>query len=173
MLDAALGLLRQGSSALSVRSLATELGASRQLVYSRFGSMGGLLDALYGEGFRRLEARARSVTEPPGTDAHVIAQAEQYRAFASEEPELFALMFGASGEFEPSQEARAASEASFEAIADGARAWLTAERGSGRGALLLARDLWSATHGVVSLEAAGHGGHDLPALIGRVLRGSR
>ena len=54
-------LHEDGVGGLTVRALAARLGVSRQVVASRFGSMAGLLDALYADGFTRLAADLRSI----------------------------------------------------------------------------------------------------------------
>ncbi|HEX2212171.1 MAG TPA: TetR/AcrR family transcriptional regulator, partial [Mycobacterium sp.] len=58
-------LERDGLTALSARSVATQAGTSTMAVYTHFGGMTGLLNAIAGEVFGRF---ASALTEPPVTD---------------------------------------------------------------------------------------------------------
>lgn len=165
-------LTEGGAHGLSVRRLAEALGVSRQIVYSRFEDKPGLVRALHAEGFRRLDLALAGVRETPGSRDHVLAVARAYRAAALAAPTLYELMFGRPvAEFAPDDAARAVAEASFARVVDAARAWLAAHgrKASKRAARRLAQTLWSATHGVVSLELAGHLGPDAPEILDRVV----
>ena len=172
-------LLREdGIEALTIRRVAASVGASRQVVYSRFGDKAGLLRALHDEGFRRLAAAVGSLDEPVGTDAHVLAVAATYRRTAHEASERFDLMFGQAGPaFQPDPSAQQVAEQAFGAIVRTARAWLAAHDGDQAQSVPLAHALWAATHGVVALERAGHyaaeaAERELADLLRRVLYGS-
>src|SRR3954469_24336653 len=66
MLEAAVRMLEDaGPEALQARTLTAEIGASTQAVYTLFGGMPGLFEALAAEGFARF---ARYVEEVPETD---------------------------------------------------------------------------------------------------------
>jgi AcrR family transcriptional regulator len=166
-------LSREGPQGLSVRRIADALGVSRQIVYSRFQDKPDLVRALHAEGFRRLDERLRKVPAALGALRRALAVAHAYRASALASPALYGLMFGRPVmEFEPDPAARRVAEMSFGPVVDASRAWLVE---SGRSAaprptLLLAKMLWSATHGVVSLELAGHLGAEAPAILERVVR---
>jgi hypothetical protein len=98
----------------------------------------------------------------------VLAMARAYRASAMASPALYGLMFGRPvAEFEPDGEARAVAAASFAPVVEAAQAWLAVHSGSATDseALGLALRIWAATHGVVSLEAAGLLGDAAPAMI--------
>lgn len=165
-------LTRDGAQGLSVRRIADALGVSRQIVYSRFRGKPDLVRALHAEGFRRLVVSFNAVAEPVGTTAHVLAMGQAYRAAALASPALYQLMFGRPiAEFEPDDRARAVAVTAFQPVVEAARAWLSAHGGetSERNVLRLAMDVWSGTHGVVSLEAAGFIGTEAPAMIERVI----
>ncbi len=180
--DAVLETARQlltdhGPSALSVRRLADELGVSRQVVYSRFGSMRGLLGALYADGFRRLSDAVQSVPEI-GTDAHLLGVGRAYRAHARQAPAIYRLMFDGDPGFTPDTAARAASDRAFTVICGAAAAWLDLPDPRDPLARTLAGALWASAHGVVSLERAGHLNEDVAArqldeVVIRILAGSR
>ena len=93
LLAAAEKQLRRGES-LSVRSLADAVSTTTRAVYSLFGSMDGLHQALVLRGFedlhRRIEALDR--TDEPAADL-VRAGVEAFRPFALEHPNLFRLGF--------------------------------------------------------------------------------
>ena len=75
VLAAAIKVLRdEGPSGLTVRRLAEVVGVSRQVVYTQFGSLGGLIDALYREGFARLRASGTEIdSDLHGTELVVAA----------------------------------------------------------------------------------------------------
>ncbi|MEO0605426.1 MAG: TetR/AcrR family transcriptional regulator [Myxococcota bacterium] len=168
-------LIEGGPPALTVRRLADALDVSRQVVYSRFGSKAGLLDALYTDGFRRLAQVVRSIPEP-GTDAHILDIAHAYREHALTTPAIYALMF--DGDFTPPPPARAAAADAFDILVSAAAAWLDTPDPRDPSARTLARSLWASAHGVVSLERAGHLAEDVAArqldeVVIRILAGSR
>jgi AcrR family transcriptional regulator len=181
VLAAARAILRdEGPAGLSVRRVAEAVGTSRQVVYSRFGGKAGLVRALHDEAFTLLGDRVGSVAEAPGTDAHVVALGRAYRRVALDAPELFDVMFSRPfPEFTADADARAVAVASFRHIVEGAASWLRANGTDAAPAAAhrMARSLWSATHGVVSLERAGHltdeqATEQLDDVLRRVLRGS-
>lgn len=161
-------LTRAGPQGLSVRHIADALGVSRQIVYSRFAGKPDLVRALHNEGFRRLTAHFAAVPGPAGSTTHLLAMARAYRASALASPALYALMFGRPiAEFEPDDLARLVAAASFQPVVESSRAWLAVHTRSATdsAALGLAMRVWAATHGVVSLEAAGLLGDEAPAMI--------
>jgi AcrR family transcriptional regulator len=95
LLDEALMLLRKGGPpAVSVRAVADAAGTSARAVYTVFGSMQGLIDALAERGYQRLAGLVNGVapTEDPASDL-VTAGVQGFRTFALEEPALFRLTF--------------------------------------------------------------------------------
>src|SRR5215210_5876116 len=82
-------LLREnGPGAVTIRGVADAVGVSRQVVYTQFGSLGGLVDVLYRTGFDGLRAAAEALpaSEPGATT--VVDHAKAYRRYALENPEL-------------------------------------------------------------------------------------
>ncbi len=167
----------EGAHGLSVRRIADALGVSRQIVYSRFRGKPDLVRALHDEGFRRLAERQDAVVQAPGTPERVVALGHAYRDAALASPALFDLMFGHPiADFAPDAPARSVAMGTFTPVVEAARSWLATLEGGGGGgtgdaaALRLARTLWAATHGVVSLEAAGLIDHEVaPAMIDHLL----
>lgn len=164
VLDAAERLVSaEGFAGVSARRLASSLGVSRQLVYTHFGGLDGLWNALYRRGAAYLAARVKAVEAPPGTDDHVRAASRAYVRAARRCPHLFQLVFARPVPgFTPDAAARRVGRSAFgvnvwvcgcwlagRAISP-AEAWATPE------AVDLARVLWACTHGHVVIEAAGH-----------------
>lgn len=153
LLQAAIKLIREeGPNGLTVRRLTEVLGLSRQVVYTQYGSLGGLIDGLYREGFSRLRAavdRARVV--PPGVD-RVVAGCLAYREMAIDCPELYRVMFERPfRDYSPPVESRRFALGAFQLL-------LTAIEETGRTkdeAMTVAFSVWAAIHGLVHLELHG------------------
>lgn len=95
LLAAAEGLLAaEGVDGLSVRRLAEAAGTTPRAIYSLFGGMDGLLQALFREAFHALSADldALPVTDDP--EADLLAMGLQgFRHWATRHPDLFRLAF--------------------------------------------------------------------------------
>jgi AcrR family transcriptional regulator len=91
LLDAAEQQLGRGEP-LSVRSVAEAVGTTTRAVYSLFGSMDGLHQALISRGFEGVRRRVLELpeTDDPAADL-VRAGAEGFRGFAMAHPNLFRL----------------------------------------------------------------------------------
>ena len=150
-------LERHGAAGLTVRRMAAEAGVAPMGVYSRFGGKRGVLDALLARGFDQLAAALDAAEESDPLGA-LAGTARRYRSFAKEHPALYGLMFDrAIPGWQPSPGALGHAAASFGRLA---RRVSTA---MATGALAegdpdeVAQRLWSASHGVVSLELRGLG----------------
>ncbi len=163
-------LERDGVSALSARKLAAETGTSTMAVYTHFGGMTDVLDAIAGEAFARF---TRALTEVEQTDdpvADFLLMGARYREFALANPARYQLMFGTSvGSLNRhhsdltvtgSASARAEFSVSFEALLTVVRRMIGAGRIRDDGESAVAGRLWSITHGEVLLEIAGFFGHE-------------
>jgi AcrR family transcriptional regulator len=151
LLERAAQMLR-AREPLTLRSLVTGTGLSTMAVYTHFGSMDGLWQALRQEGFTRLAARfaAIDLTEDPVRDLAALVAA--YAANALEHPDLYRMMFDASVDLEN----LTAADATFEFLVQAA----LRGRESGRFRsdivpLDLATQSWAIGHGLVSLVANG------------------
>lgn len=154
--DVAAALLEeQGPQALAVRVVAQRAQVSVQAVYTLFGSKAGLCEALFVEGFTRLQAalNAVAVTAEPVTD--VIGQVHAYREAALAGPGLYAIMFGRPvPEFQPSAAALAAARATLDGLVDGVRR--ATDNRTVPPPEQAAQVVWALNHGLVSLELGGH-----------------
>jgi len=99
LLAAAFRLLEaEGPQALQARRVTAEIGASTMAVYTHFGGMPGLIDAVVREGLTRFADHVREGA--PETDdpmADLIAGGLEYGGFALGNPQLYRLMFGLGG----------------------------------------------------------------------------
>jgi AcrR family transcriptional regulator len=93
VLDVAVELLaRDGVAAFTTRRVALAAGTSAPAVYELFGDKGGLVRAVFFEGFRRLRAVLDAVPETGDPRADAVAMVARYRAFMRENPELAEVM---------------------------------------------------------------------------------
>ncbi|MFD0375740.1 TetR/AcrR family transcriptional regulator [Streptomyces sp. NPDC127112] len=158
ILDHAIDLLvTEGAAALTMRRIASGIGASTKVLYTMFGGKEGLVDALYREGFarlRRAQQRAHRA-EDPLTRLNDLAAA--YRAHALAEPAYYRVMFEqAVPGYQPSAEALGAAESAFDASVAAVQACIDSGVFAPGDAREISKLLWAAAHGAVSLEIAGH-----------------
>ncbi len=117
LLLAAEDLLARGES-LSVRAVADATSTTTRAVYSVFGSMEGLHDALIIRAFRDIETRvnAAPITNDPIADL-IGSGILGFRAFAIARPNLFRIAFERLGpRREPSPEAQAVATAALRSL---------------------------------------------------------
>ena len=172
LVDAGIVLLeRDGVAALSVRNLAAEIGTSTMAVYTHFGGMTGVIDAIASEVFARF---AQALTEVPQTDdpvADFLSMGIAYHAFAMTNPQRYQLIFGTSAPaalasyrtdltVTGSASGRAEWGVSFEALRNAVHRMIAAGRIRDDDELSIAGRIWSIIHGAVMLEMAGFFGHE-------------
>lgn len=88
-------LATEGVAGLSVRRLADAAGTTPRAIYSVFGGMDGLLQALFREGFEALSADLDALPLTDDPEADLLAMGVQgFRGWARAHPELFRLVFG-------------------------------------------------------------------------------
>ncbi|SNR55124.1 transcriptional regulator, TetR family [Haloechinothrix alba] len=158
-LDTASELLeRHGPGALTMRRIATELGCSTTVLYTIFGGKSGIAEQLWLEGFDRLDRAVRSVHEPDPL-ARLTGMGQAYRANALSNRAYYAVMFQrAIPGFEPSAQAYAASLRPLHALAGAVEECIGAGVFAPADPMHIARVLWAASHGAVSLEIVGYEG---------------
>ncbi|NUO99061.1 MAG: TetR/AcrR family transcriptional regulator [Nonomuraea sp.] len=157
VLDAAKQLLvAEGPAALTVRRISAEVGCSTKVIYTLFGGKDGLSEALWLEGFARLERRLLAVPAAEDPLAVLHSGLEAYRAYALDEPGYYRVMFqNAIHGFKPGDEAVTAGRRTFDILVDAVAACLESGRLRGAEAGQIADVLWMAIHGAVSLEISG------------------
>lgn len=137
---------------VTLRAVASAVGASTQVVYTHFGGMPGLLLAIREEGFDRLARRLAGVRPSADPVADLMTLASSYTANAMANPHLYQQMFTQRPGSEPP-----ASAASTFAVLVAATARARAE---GRFARRTeperaALQLWAPTHGMTMLVLTG------------------
>ncbi|MBB4931693.1 AcrR family transcriptional regulator [Lipingzhangella halophila] len=138
---------------ITLRSLVDGTGVSTMAVYTHFGNMDGLWQALRQEGFTRLKARfaAVAMSADPVRDLAVLVAG--YLGNALDHPDLYRVMFDATFDLEDLQ----AADDTLEYLVQAAR---RARDDAGRlradiDPLELATQSWAIAHGLVSLVANG------------------
>lgn len=170
MLRATIHLLaEEGPQALQVRQVAAAAGVSSMVVYSRFGGMPQLVEAVIEEGFRQFGQRFALVapTDDPIADMTRIGLA--YYETARENPHLFDLMFGLSTPGGYRQIARPTHmsqgergtvfEVAYRPLADHVKRAIRAKRLRRIDSERIVAELWSFSHGFTMLELGGHFSH--------------
>src|SRR5258706_10004983 len=98
LLDVALEMLEEsGPEALQARTLTAEIGASTQAVYTLFGGMPGLFEALVVDGFARFARHVEAVPETDDPVADFFTKGAAFCDWALGHPQLYRLMFGLTG----------------------------------------------------------------------------
>lgn len=158
-----------GPEAVQARTLAAEVGASTMAVYTYFGGMAELFEALIREGFASFGAHvgAMPTTDDPMADFFV--QGMAYRHWALENPQLYRLMFGMSDASVPRRVAQdMTTSGTISLLPEGAASFEVMTRSLERvkafnqiapvDTVAAAGQFLSATHGYVLLEMAGYFG---------------
>jgi AcrR family transcriptional regulator len=98
LLDVALARLEgSGPEVLRARELTAEIGASTQALYTLFGGMPGLIEAVVADAFGRFADHVDAVPEGEDTVADFFAKGWAYAEWALAHPQLYRLMFGLTG----------------------------------------------------------------------------
>ncbi|OLT27553.1 TetR family transcriptional regulator [Nocardiopsis sp. CNR-923] len=137
---------------ITLRSLVAGTGVSTMAVYTHFGGMDGMWEALRQEGFTRLAARYATLATTDDPVEDLTALVAVYLVNALDHPDLYRVMFDASFELADLRAANATLEYLDRA----------ADRGRGVGRLRaetapreLAVQSWTVAHGLASLVANG------------------
>jgi AcrR family transcriptional regulator len=176
-------LATEGSSRLTLRHLAQQVGTSTMAIYTHFGGMDQLRLEVCAEGFRRLAAHLAAVERTDDPVADLIALGAAYTANARENPHLSRAMFldrlpiatpvdvglgaahdrvGHTDAFDEATTNAAGTDlvdeslATFEVLVEATERCVAAGRFTDPSdPRTLAAQLWGATHGLVALELAG------------------
>ena len=142
-------LERAGPQALQARSLTASVGTSPQAIYTYFGGMPGLVEAIGDEGFIRLDAHAAAVHQTDDPVADFFSQGWAYSHWAHVHPQLYRLMFGVTG----------GALRVHDAVAGVMTSSVERMQATGRIApidpVIVAAQFLSATHGFILLSLAG------------------
>jgi AcrR family transcriptional regulator len=159
-------LERDGPEALQARKVAAEIGASTMAVYTHFGGMNGLLEAIIAASFERFGTALASVPTTDDPMADFFAMGYAYREFALASPQRYRLMFGLASPqlfLAPTAEMPVAA-ATFYQLVNAVERIVASGRIRDDDVVELAGRVWSMIHGVVLLEIVGTFGPDDRAL---------
>lgn len=153
-----------GPSEIKVRRIAEEAGVSTIAVYHHFGGVSELLQVVVGRGYRTLRAAfERAAGSGPDPGAQLFAMALSCRQVAQDNAHLYDMMFGLStrGTYRYVAEAPDGGPArqfleSYAVFADACHRLVESGRITVTDGHQVAAELWSAVHGFVTLEMAGH-----------------
>ena len=157
LLEAAGRLLAEhGSGALSLRRLASEVGASTQAIYSLFGSKEELVRAMHRTGFQALDEHLAAAPLSGDAVADLCALALAYRTSALAHPHLYEVMFACPiPEFEPNEADQQLAMGTLERL----RTIVTRHAQAGVFASCdpeqISIQLWALAHGLATLELQG------------------
>lgn len=152
LLEAASALLVEGGpDALRARAVAERAQTSTMAIYSHFGGMDGLWDAMYREGFEVLHRAQRAVRTPQGR-RRVAALCRAYRRVALGYPGHYAVMTATTRSFTPSAASLVAARSTFEVLVE---AVVAASDRPPPDAEAIAHVVFATCHGMISLELAG------------------
>ena len=145
-------LVRDGPTAVTVRTVAAQAGVAPMGIYSRLGGKDGLVDALLIRGFDLLRAAVASRGETDPIEA-LRASAIRYRGFALGHPQYYAVMFGdAIPQTRESPQVAEHAYACLDELVAQVEHALAAGAITTGDPLEIAQQIWSAAHGATALE---------------------
>lgn len=157
---AARALAEQGAAGFSARRVTAAAGTSTMTVYSEFGSMEALLEAVVDEGFRRLEEGFLAVTPTDDPLRDVAARTMAYVDFASRHRDLYGVMFGTIplGQYERTtpEQLRTGRAGTLDRVGADLERAVDLGRLARRPSRNLSFTWWSTVHGYTLLETSGH-----------------
>ena len=156
-------LTEEGPAALTLRRVATEANTSTMAVYTHFGSMPALADAVVTEGFARLAALLAEVPRTDDAIADLAGLGRAYLINARQNPHLYAVMFGTAslGKYSPrTADERGRGQYTFDEVVETAGRAVAQGRLRPAEPLAVATQLWAAIHGYVMLDVGGYFGED-------------
>ncbi|MFA1542435.1 TetR/AcrR family transcriptional regulator [Actinomadura monticuli] len=172
LVDAGIRLLeRDGPEALNARRLAAEIGASTMAVYTHFGGMAGLHEAIMKEEFVRFGRHLHAVPRTDDPVADLLALGLAYRDFVLANPQRYRFMIGLTGPGahppighdligEGTPTTLPEVNAVFEQNVETVRRVMAAGRIRRDDPVPVAAQIWSMLHGYVLLETIGVFGRD-------------
>jgi AcrR family transcriptional regulator len=147
-------LEREGPPAVRARRVADGAGTSTAALYELFGDKGGLIRAIFFEGFAALHAALVAVptTDDPRRD--LVALLAASRTFAVDRPMLFEVMYARPfAEFDPSTEELEVGTKIYRLSVRAVARWLRSE-GSAMSPVAAAHVLVATHRGLVATELA-------------------
>jgi AcrR family transcriptional regulator len=152
---------KEGPDAITLRELAGRIGASRTAIYRHFESKEALIQAVITAGFERFDAYFADFfsAEEPDILSRFSKMGRAYLSFATENPQLYRLLFGEKAQQEREEVCDFADidrpsgfNALVRLIETGQRQQLFREGDT----FVMAAAVWSMIHGLSSLIIDGH-----------------
>jgi AcrR family transcriptional regulator len=155
-----------GPEVLRARAITAAVGTSTQALYTHFGGMPGLIEAIVADGFATFARHVAKVPESDDSVADFFAKGRAYGEWALAHPHLYRLMFGLTGGdlrqhagLEMAVSGAVANSPEAQSAVDVLVRSMDRVRESGRiepvDPVIAAGQFLSATHGYVLLEIAG------------------
>ncbi|KLO27410.1 hypothetical protein ABW16_15885 [Mycolicibacter heraklionensis] len=145
----------EGPEALQARKVAAEIGASTMAVYTHFGGMNGLLEAIVSAAFERFGAALASAPRTDDPMADFFSMGYAYREFALASPQRYRLMFGLAAPQKFHVPETPVATATFDQLVAAVERIIATGRIRQDDTVELAGRIWSMIHGVVLLELVG------------------
>lgn len=157
LLDIASQVLeKEGPNALSMRHIAEQAGCSTTVLYTLFGGKEGLAEGLYLEGFRRLQEALDNVREKSALE-QLKNLNRTYRQVALENPTYYAVMFERPiPEYRPSNDNKQVAWGCLGPLIKTIQQCISQGHFRKGNAEMMAMELWTIAHGLVSVELAGY-----------------
>jgi AcrR family transcriptional regulator len=143
----------RGSSEVSLRDLAREVGVSPTAAYRHFADKDALFAGVADLGFQGLVQASARATEVDPPDARLMALARAYVDYALAHPKLYDLMFAEPLDMARLAEVSPASAAAYAPLRAAVTAALPAQSSEEEIVDAIVR-LWSVLHGYVTLRLA-------------------
>lgn len=143
----------RGLESLSLRKLATRVGASTSVVYTLFGSKDGLLREMAQHALENLSEPMAAVQEDASLQ-HVSELALAFRTAALATPTYYRLL--QRGVLRDELEALARDSGAYRTLLGAVQRCFDASLLTGSSVDAVTESLWSVVHGLVSLELAGY-----------------
>jgi AcrR family transcriptional regulator len=159
LLDAAADILdTEGPDGLSIRRIAAAANVAPMGVYNHFESKNGIIEALFIQGFERLQDALAGIADIHDPYEALREAGRRYRALALAHPKVYGVMFlQAIPGYEPSDHALEVGARAFEALV------AAVERAMASGVVAeaspteTAQMIWAGVHGWMSIELMGMG----------------
>lgn len=150
-------LLEEGPESVTIRRVAQKLNCSTKIIYNIFGNKDGLANEMYMDGCRLLAQSFQQVPDTANVLDDLSAICWAYWQFAQLHTGYYKMMFGgALSDFKPDEQSIESTATALYRIKQ------TVIRAIEQGVfeehdpLLIVQMLWSALHGVIHLQFAGH-----------------
>lgn len=141
--------VREGWKAVTIRSVAQELGYASPLLYEHFRDKEALLTQIAVDALGQLEVRL-AVTLPSDRRAAVVSMVERYWTFMLEHTQLYRLVNGMDGVPIDKTVVGRSAQSLCKVVAEAVRPLLGEDAGEADGQIL-ADELWALLHGMSAL----------------------